>query len=508
MSGSGGTGGEKDMSTVTNLLFLWDTELHPKDSQGIMLSGKYKIKYEYGTNSLNIERNNNYAENFWGNGISDCLAVVGNNGSGKSELMKCIAEDIRLIKAERKRHFSKKFVMIFENSFENVLYIFHSGTIKRPKIKTEADIEWKIFLCDQKAPEPIKHFRTAYLNSALHNDNNRESVRIIEFIYGNMADAALQMELPIPKVLRVSIDDNIFSKNHGDDSGLYLNMVGEFVSWLEANEWKSERTESTGSAEFLVKLNEDKAAFISEFAARYTELGYKFNFCKFSLDVDFGEYALLLFFTNLYDIFAHIAWKKEWNSTLLLLIDDANLALHPKWQRMYMKWLLDFCHEFRPETLNIEIILTTHSPLILSDFPAHSICYLSKDTSGNLCACARGTATFAGSIHSLYLDSFLLDDCGTMGAFAEQKINEIVETFIVRRRGLNDLHDMEKTISYIGEGLLREKLEMAVDSYMDMTDYSSSERKRDNEVILDTLRKLKAQRDNLDTLIRDLEGRL
>jgi predicted ATPase len=51
----------------------------------------------------------------------------------------------------------------------------------------------------------------------------------------------------------------------------------------------------------------------------------------------------------------------------LILIDEPENSLHPKWQTEYVKLLMDYFHFFRPK-----VIIATHSPLVINAADIHS----------------------------------------------------------------------------------------------------------------------------------------
>ena len=182
---------------------------------------------------------------------------------------------------------------------------------------------------------------------------------------------------------------------------------------------------------------------------------------------------------------------------LLLIFDEVDLSLHPRWQRMFMKWLIDFCEElYRGKA--VKIIITTHSPILLSDFPGNSVLYLIKDENKSLLEYSDRRQTFGCNIHMLFLDSFFLDKCGTMGAFAEEKINEIANIIYNGKKEEINKEDLEKEIEYIGEGIIKQKLkyELGKNNSQKFTD-DSSEIKLIEETI-----------SRLEKLIKNLESKL
>ena len=66
----------------------------------------------------------------------------------------------------------------------------------------------------------------------------------------------------------------------------------------------------------------------------------------------------------------------------IVLIDEIDLHLHPKWQQTV---LVDLCNTFK----NIQFIVTTHSPQVISTVPGHQIRIL--DGNQVYSAAAEGT---------------------------------------------------------------------------------------------------------------------
>jgi predicted ATPase len=73
-----------------------------------------------------------------------------------------------------------------------------------------------------------------------------------------------------------------------------------------------------------------------------------------------GEYTIL-------ELFSRYPMKKNG----LILIDEVETSLHPRAQRRLVRDLADKCRE-----LELQIILTTHSPYVLEEFPPDARCYI------------------------------------------------------------------------------------------------------------------------------------
>ena len=108
--------------------------------------------------------------------------------------------------------------------------------------------------------------------------------------------------------------------------------------------------------------------------------------------------------------------------------------------------------------------------MLIGDIPKNNVSYLSKDTaSGQI-------ETFGQNIHLILKDSFFLSQ-GTVGAFAEEKINSTAKTLLVLISRLKDEHiaaskadelnyerirkelqDCRRLIDLVAPGVLKNKL--------------------------------------------------
>ena len=97
----------------------------------------------------------------------------------------------------------------------------------------------------------------------------------------------------------------------------------------------------------------------------------------------------------------------------LLLIDEVDLGLHPEWQRLWISDVLPLISEILcSDDQELQVIITTHSPIILSDILNQDIIYLGD---GEL-----QEKTFGQNIYTLFNNSFFLDD--VQGKFVSDKL--------------------------------------------------------------------------------------
>lgn len=126
---------------------------------------------------------------------------------------------------------------------------------------------------------------------------------------------------------------------------------------------------------------------------------------------------------------------------LLLLLDEVDLYMHPEWQRRFLYELSERLKTEYPDK-HIQVVISTHSPLVLSDIPSCNTIYLDKND--DQCTLAERTdnlESFGANLFSLLKDSFFLKK--SIGAFAYSKISEIVDHLEM----LKTLNALDETIA-------------------------------------------------------------
>ncbi|MDY0320219.1 MAG: AAA family ATPase [Arcobacteraceae bacterium] len=90
-------------------------------------------------------------------------------------------------------------------------------------------------------------------------------------------------------------------------------------------------------------------------------------------DLSNGERFLIKFIFNL--VFYLMKIKKENFLFINIFLDEIDLGLHPQWQKKFLNLILNI---FKNYHIKLNIILTSHSPFILSDLPKENIIFLNK----------------------------------------------------------------------------------------------------------------------------------
>lgn len=155
---------------------------------------------------------------------------------------------------------------------------------------------------------------------------------------------------------------------------------------------------------------------------KFAKLNELFSYIKFNwLGLSSGEHSLLNLFGRIYSVVDKVEYSKK----ILLLLDEVDLGLHPEWQRKWVSTVLPIIGElFR--SMPVQIIMTTHSPIMLSDIYSEDVIMLQKDSSGKRVIDRKDLRTFGQNIHELYRSSFFIESA--RGEYAMTQINETIST--------------------------------------------------------------------------------
>ena len=186
-------------------------------------------------------------------------------------------------------------------------------------------------------------------------------------------------------------------------------------------------------------------------------------------------------------------------NNILILLDEDNIAFHPIWQKQNLNNIITYLKQFKDK--NIHLVITTHSPFLLSDVPKENVIFLVKydnniiekypnfyvqDLKNGNCINISNEIkilnTFGANIHTLLSNGFFMKD-GLMGEFAKKEINQIIENLNSKNYNPN-IEEKKKIlmiINIIGEDFLRTKL---LDMYYKKFDDDLIKQQRKNELEL------------------------
>lgn len=145
--------------------------------------------------------------------------------------------------------------------------------------------------------------------------------------------------------------------------------------------------------------------------------------------------------------------------SLVLLIDEPDRALHPELARKFVDILLNTLNKF--EDRNIQIVLTSHSPFIVTDILPEGVYAIEmKNDSKTI---ENNKNTYATNIYYLLMDSFMLKN--TFGEYSYKQIQKIIRSLDEDEIGEEKLNDIEKRINKIGEKTVKKKLQQLYNTH-------------------------------------------
>lgn len=152
---------------------------------------------------------------------------------------------------------------------------------------------------------------------------------------------------------------------------------------------------------------------------------YKYQISGSEIVCDFGEFSsgemrLIELFSRLNSKLIQI--ELEGYTSVILVLDEYEEHLHPEWARKFLSYLISFLTTFK--ALKIQLVLTTHSPYLVSDLPRGNVVLIENNQKTSKRETRKSKYGLASNYYDIMQDSFFLDD--TVGEFAKSKIDECI----------------------------------------------------------------------------------
>ncbi|MDO6818912.1 AAA family ATPase [Zobellia sp. 1_MG-2023] len=208
----------------------------------------------------------------------------------------------------------------------------------------------------------------------------------------------------------------------------------------------SEGSKSRKKENYLLQYHDSNQSIISILISilsnKYFDIGWT--------GISSGHKAYLNLFSLLY---SELKSVKRQNT--LICIDEGDLYLHPQWQIEFFDKLMQVVPEIYHG--NLQFILTSHSPFLLSDLPKQNVTIIDENSeNGGINGVSLDKETFAGNLYALYSEPFFLGNNRT-SVFAKKKIESLIERLSINTIGLTNTQRarFEKEINLIGDEVIR-----------------------------------------------------
>ncbi len=307
-----------------------------------------------------------------------------------------------------------------------------------------------------------------YLYNYITHDDKRDSLVDYlldkDFSFDNTKDTLIGKTLQIINVIddysSISLFNNTYSLSY-DKWRLFLSFVAEEKDTL-LDIFQPSSHSSVDSTQYIINIENTtyiphKQQCMVSFLEFYSHFLKFFPFITFFSGMSSGEKNLLRMLTQFRYILAEPSYYPEYEAdptekhlqnffakkgsfacdTFFLFLDEADMTYHPEWQRTFISMLTDIlplvfrdplvqdkddtsiCHD-------IQIFISTHSPLMLGDFPKASVNYLKTQSSNyTLPDPIHQRSAFGENLYTILKDGFFLDS--PLGMFASNKINKAAE---------------------------------------------------------------------------------
>lgn len=221
--------------------------------------------------------------------------------------------------------------------------------------------------------------------------------------------------------------------------------------------------------DYRVYISTQNFKYIKTFHDSYKKCTQIVDFLSFSWGLSSGENLLLNQYGKLMHLLKYDSNKGEYYlpkdvnsdnsvSNAVIMLDEAEVSFHPEWQRIYFNAILEFIKaNICSQETHVQIIIATHSPIILSDIPKQNTVFLKRADNGST-ICVEGEETFAANIFSLYRNAFFLSE-SEIGAFAESKLCQLVAN-------IHDLFNQEDYPSETPKNELLQQIKLIGDPYI------------------------------------------
>lgn len=171
----------------------------------------------------------------------------------------------------------------------------------------------------------------------------------------------------------------------------------------------------------------------------------------------YSQNSLFYHLYNLDSVNNTIDVKKIVYENINIILDEIELYFHPEYQRKYIKSLINGIEILGLKKIkNINLIISTHSPFILSDIPSSNVLRLKNGFPHTFDH--KVDRTFGANIYDLLKDSFFLE--GFIGEFSLQKIKDLLN--FLELKSLRDKYwhkqNALETIELIAEPIIKEKM--------------------------------------------------
>ncbi|KAB2357039.1 AAA family ATPase [Bacillus toyonensis] len=185
----------------------------------------------------------------------------------------------------------------------------------------------------------------------------------------------------------------------------------------------------------------------------------------FPLKVEFlslssGELQFIKHLSNLSKAL-NIASLNEKIENIIILLDEPDANFHPEWSRRYIANLIEILNSKQFESeIQFQIIITTHSPFMISDIPKQYITCIDVIEDDGIMKRAVYKSEFGlmSNFYDLIKNNFFMEQ--PIGEYASKFFNEIISNINIlnAQYSREEFLNIEKKIELIDDQIIKSKL--------------------------------------------------
>ena len=274
--------------------------------------------------------------------------------------------------------------------------------------------------------------------------------------------------------------DKIKTEIETEELKEFLNLLVNFLNTLEQIINNYEIKEYSDSMETrIVEIGYGEKNFDNRIEFEKLYLDYE-KLEKNAIDLKYyGFRAIDEFYynmstgeANILKVMSYVKWLQmnSFQGTCQLVVDELESGMHLEWSRTLINFLVNYINEInRIGGMNFQLILTTHSPYMLSDIKPGNVIMLEKNQETGYSEGKVLQNTFAKNIQEIMKEN-LIDNI--YGDFALAKINSMIERLNGEEEQEGNEEELLKEIHLISEPILRNKLLEMYDNKYNTSEFS------------------------------------
>lgn len=340
--------------------------------------------------------------------------------------------------------------------------------------ETKEDSEW---LTDFILKHEIE------LNTKQQNDNEVTEKIICDFIayvkeYDKNHNGSI-IALELPDKIKTYLKEEYFNKN---------NEIEDIKEFRLCVAHKNQMDYLVGQKIEINQLIQNYISYIFD-KGIWGRFGYSYS------SISSGEMTSLLIFKKIFDYFSS-GDITVFERPIIILLDEPNIALHPELERKFIyllnkytdklvKKALEYSKNVKYKHINenknieevyrkitVQYIITTHSPIMISDIPKSNIIFLEAGTEKNRDNQNKLKGTLANNIYEIMLNGMFVEK--SIGEFSfefiesvEKEIENIEKEYSIinnNARITDRINNIQSKIDLIGDCFIKKSLQSKLDT--------------------------------------------